>query len=280
MSSEDESSTLRLSIGSGYRIAQIFTEDHAALTGAREVVFLNDLNPEKSWSVNLNYVHKMYLKQGHIFEFDASVFRTNFSNKIVPNYDTDPNFIIYDNLDGRSVNQGISLNFNALFRGGLRINLGATYIDSYLESAGSKTRPYLTERFRGVWKIEQKLRAPNLTIDLTGSVTGPLRLPLLGELDPRAPYAPTFSIINIQLTKGWNNRYDFYGGVKNLLNFTPAKNSIARAFDPFDRAVQFDEFGDAQPSPGNPYGLTFDPTYVYASNQGIRFFMGFRWTLD
>lgn len=280
LSSEDESSTLRLSIGSGYRIAQIFTEDHAALTGAREVVFLNDLNPEKSWSVNLNYVHKMYLKQGHIFEFDASVFRTNFSNKIVPNYDTDPNFIIYDNLDGRSVTQGISLNFNALFRGGLRINLGATYIDSYLESAGSKTRPYLTERFRGVWKIEQKLRAPNLTIDLTGSVTGPLRLPLLGELDPRAPYAPTFSIINIQLTKGWNNRYDFYGGVKNLLNFTPAKNSIARAFDPFDRAVQFDEFGDAQPSPGNPYGLTFDPTYVYASNQGIRFFMGFRWTLD
>jgi len=280
LSSEDESSTLRLSIGSGYRIAQIFTEDHAALTGAREVVFLNDLNPEKSWSVNLNYVHKMYLKQGHIFEFDASVFRTNFSNKIVPNYDTDPNFIIYDNLDGRSVTQGISLNFNALFRGGLRINLGATYIDSYLESAGSKTRPYLTERFRGVWKIEQKLRAPNLTIDLTGSVTGPLRLPLLGELDPRTPYAPTFSIINIQLTKGWNNRYDFYGGVKNLLNFTPAKNSIARAFDPFDRTVQFDEFGDAQPSPGNPYGLTFDPTYVYASNQGIRFFMGFRWTLD
>ena len=280
LSSEDESSTLRLSIGSGYRIAQIFTEDHAALTGAREVVFLNDLNPEKSWSVNLNYVHKMYLKQGHIFEFDASIFRTNFSNKIVPNYDTDPNFIIYDNLDGRSVTQGMSLNFNALFRVGLRINLGATYIDSYLESAGSKTRPYLTERFQGVWKIEQKLRASNLTIDLTGSVTGPLRLPLLGELDPRAPYAPTFSIINIQLTKGWNNRYDFYGGVKNLLNFTPAKNSIARAFDPFDRAVQFDEFGDAQPSPGNPCGLTFDPTYVYASNQGIRFFMGFRWTLD
>jgi len=138
----------------------------------------------------------------------------------------------------------------------------------------------LTERFQGVWKIEQKLRASNLTIDLTGSVTGPLRLPLLGELDPRTPYAPTFSIINIQLTKGWNNRYDFYGGVKNLLNITPAKNSIARAFDPFDRAVQFDEFGDAQPSPGNPYGLTFDPTYVYASNQGIRFFMGFRWTLD
>jgi len=115
---------------------------------------------------------------------------------------------------------------------------------------------------------------------LTGNITGPLKLPLLGTLDPRDPYSPTFSIINIQLTKGWNNRYEFYGGVKNLLNFTPAKNSIARAFDPFDREVQFDALGNLQPSAGNPYALTFDPTYVYASNQGIRFFMGFRWSLN
>ena len=43
-----KSSTLRLSIGSGYRIARVFTEDHAALTGAREVVFLDNLNAEKS----------------------------------------------------------------------------------------------------------------------------------------------------------------------------------------------------------------------------------------
>jgi outer membrane receptor for ferrienterochelin and colicins len=269
-----------LSIGSGYRIAQVFTEDHAALTGAREVLFLNDLEPERSWNINLNYVYQLYLKQGHILDFDASVFRTDFSNKIVPNYDTDPNLIIYDNLSRKSVTQGMSMNFNSLFRGGLRINLGATYIDSYLESAGSKTRPYLTERFQGVWKIEQKFRESNLTFDLTGNITGPLKLPLLGTLDPRDPYSPTFSIINIQLTKGWNNRYEFYGGVKNLLNFTPAKNSIARAFDPFDREVQFDALGNLQPSAGNPYALTFDPTYVYASNQGIRFFMGFRWSLN
>ena len=280
LSNEDSTSTLRLSIGSGYRIAQVFTEDHAALTGAREVLFLNDLEPERSWNINLNYVYQLYLKQGHILDFDASVFRTDFSNKIVPNYDTDPNLIIYDNLSGKSVTQGMSMNFNSLFRGGLRINLGATYIDSYLESAGSKTRPYLTERFQGVWKIEQKFRESNLTFDLTGSITGPLKLPLLGALDPRDPYSPTFSIINIQLTKGWNNRYEFYGGVKNLLNFTPAKNSIARAFDPFDREVQFDSSGNAQPSAGNPYALTFDPTYVYASNQGVRFFMGFRWSLN
>ena len=280
ISNQDLSSILRISIGSGYRIAQIFTEDHAALTGARDVVFLNDLDPETSWNINLNYVYKMYLKQGHILNFDASIFRTDFSNKILPNYDTDPNLIIFDNLSGKSVTQGISLNFNSVFQNGLRISLGATYIDSYIDSKGLKTVPYLTEKFQGVWNIKYEFQKSNITLDFTGTITGPLKLPLLGDLDPRSQFSPTFNIINLQLTKGWNNSYELYGGVKNILNFTPADNSIARAFDPFDREVKFDTSGAAQVSPGNPYALTFDPSYVYASNQGSRFFIGFRYYLN
>ena len=280
ISNQDLSSILRISIGSGYRIAQIFTEDHAALTGARDVVFLNDLDPETSWNINLNYVYKMYLKQGHILNFDASIFRTDFSNKILPNYDTDPNLIIFDNLSGKSVTQGISLNFNSVFQNGLRISLGATYIDSYIDSKGLKTVPYLTEKFQGVWNIKYEFQKSNITLDFTGTITGPLKLPLLGDLDPRSQFSPTFNIINLQLTKEWNNSYELYGGVKNILNFTPADNSIARAFDPFDREVKFDTSGAAQVSPGNPYALTFDPSYVYASNQGSRFFIGFRYYLN
>ena len=280
ISNQDLSSILRISIGSGYRIAQIFTEDHAALTGARDVVFLNDLDPEMSWNINLNYVYKMYLKQGHILNFDASIFRTDFSNKILPNYDTDPNLIIFDNLSGKSVTQGISLNFNSVFQNGLRISLGATYIDSYIDSKGLKTVPYLTEKFQGVWNIKYEFQKSNITLDFTGTITGPLKLPLLGDLDPRSQFSPTFNIINLQLTKEWNNSYELYGGVKNILNFTPADNSIARAFDPFDREVKFDTSGAAQVSPGNPYALTFDPSYVYASNQGSRFFIGFRYYLN
>tara|TARA_B110000305_G_scaffold109109_1_gene122804 strand:+ start:532 stop:2775 length:2244 start_codon:yes stop_codon:yes gene_type:complete len=280
ISNQDLSSILRISIGSGYRIAQIFTEDHAALTGARDVVFLNDLEPEMSWNINLNYVYKMYLKQGHILNFDASIFRTDFSNKILPNYDTDPNLIIFDNLSGKSVTQGISLNFNSVFQNGLRISLGATYIDSYIDSKGLKTIPYLTEKFQGVWNIKYEFQKSNITLDFTGTITGPLKLPLLGDLDPRSQFSPTFNIINLQLTKEWNNSYELYGGVKNILNFTPADNSIARAFDPFDREVKFDASGAAQVSPGNPYALTFDPSYVYASNQGSRFFIGFRYYLN
>jgi outer membrane receptor for ferrienterochelin and colicins len=280
LSNLERSSTLRFSLGSGYRVAQVFTEDHAALTGARDIVFLDDLDPERSWNANINYVKKIYLKQGHILDFDASIFRTIFSNKIVPDYDFNPNQIIYDNLNGKSITQGASLNLNILFLNNLRINLGATYIDSFIKKDGLSVIPYLTERFQGVWKIQKNIYSSNLIIDVTGSVIGPMKLPLLGELDPRDSFSPTFNIINIQLTKIWKNSYEFYGGIKNLLDFTPAKNSIARSFDPFDKNVLFNQNGQAVSTESNPYALTFDPTYVFASNQGIRLFLGFRWKLD
>ena len=107
-----------------------------------------------------------------------------------------------------------------------------------------------------------------------------MRLPRLSILDPRDEYSPVFSIMNLQLTKSINNNYEFYGGIKNILDFTPAKNSIARPFDPFDREVIFDNNGNATSSLGNPYALTFDPSYVYASNQGRRFFVGMRWKIN
>ena len=277
INNDDKSSTLRLSAGTGYRITQVFTEQHAALTGAREVVLLDDLNPERSWNANLNFVQKFFLKKGAIIDFDLSLFTNHFSNKIIPDYDTDPNKIIYDNLDGRSISNGLSLNSNLLAQGGLRVNLGATYIDTYAEENSIKTMPYLSERFQGVWKVEKKWITNDIIIDFTGTITGAMKLPTLSNLDPRPSYSDPFSILNIQLTKIWNNSVESYGGIKNILNFTPPRNSIARSFDPFDRQVAFDSNGNALPTPDNPYALTFDPTYVYTSNQGIRFFFGLRW---
>jgi len=279
LSNYDQTSILRLSFGTGYRVAQVFTEDHAALTGARDVIFLNDLEPEKSWNTNLNYVKKVYLKEGAIIDFDISIFKTQFSNKIIPDYDTNPNKIIYDNLKGRSISQGVSLNINSLLENGIRFNLGATYIDSYIKEDGVKTVPYLTEKFQSVWKFEKKWNDKNLIFDLTGTTIGPLRLPTLSRLDPRPDYSSTFSIVNIQLTKILKNTFEIYGGVKNIFDFTPPKNSIARSFDPFDKQVVFNNSGNAIQNENNPYALTFDPSYVFASNQGFRFFFGLRYRI-
>ena len=151
----DKSTILRLSFGSGYRVAQIFTEDHAALTGARDVVFLEELNPERSWNFNANLLKKLYFKQGALLDIDFSIFYTKFSNKIIPKYDLDPTKIIYSNLVGTSTNQGASLNLNLLIQNGIRLNLGTTFIDSFIKEENFKSTPFLTERYQGVLKIEK-----------------------------------------------------------------------------------------------------------------------------
>ncbi len=279
--SDNKNNVLRLSFGNGYRVANVFTEDHAALTGAREVVFINDLKPETSWNGNLNFVKK--INAGSTFiGLDATAFYTYFTNKIIADYDTDPNKIIYDNLDGYAVSQGISLNIDVAFPNGLKILAGATAMDVYSKREVEKIRQLFTEKFTGTWNVGYTFKSIGLTVDYTGNLYGSMRLPLLSDTDPRSDYSPWWSIQNIQLTKKVGKNIEIYGGVKNLLNWTPNKGNpfiIARANDPFDKNVQFDGNGQAMVTPDNPYGLTFDPSYVYGSNQGIRGFLGFRYNL-
>ena len=282
--STDKKNVLRASFGNGYRVANVFTEDHAALTGARKVEFTEELKPERSWNGNLNYVRKFFLSNGSFVGLDATAFYTFFNNRIIPDYLTDPNKIIYSNLAGNAVSKGISLNIDFSLANGLKVMTGATAMDVFQrEDDGTgnlvKMTQLLTEKFTGVWSVSYSFQQIGLSVDYTGNLYGPMKLPVLGPLDPRPEYSPWWSIQNIQLTKKFNNGLEIYGGVKNLLNFTPTKDAIARAFDPFDKAVTFDDNGQVVPTPNNPYALTFDPSYVYAPNQGIRAFAGVRYNL-
>ncbi|WP_158846298.1 TonB-dependent receptor [Algibacter sp. L1A34] len=271
----------RVNAGTGFRVVNIFTEEHAALTGARDVIIAEELKPERSFNINVNYLKKMYTKSGMIIGLDASAWYTHFSNLITPDYDTNSTQIIYDNLDGKAITKGVSLNLDATVASGIKLLVGGTVQDVTQTENGIKSRQILTERFTGTWAASYKNYKYNVTVDYTGNIYGPMRLPLLSDLDPRSEYSPTWSIQNIQFTYDGIDNLEIYGGVKNLLNWTPNKGNpfiIARANDPFDKDVTFDNEGNPQVSPDNPYALTFDPSYVYAPNQGIRAFLGLRYS--
>jgi outer membrane receptor for ferrienterochelin and colicins len=273
---------LRFNAGTGFRVVNLFTEDHAALTGSRQVEIADNLDPEKSINANLNYIKKIYWNNGTFLGIETTAFYTRFSNKIVSDYETDPNKIIYNNIDGYALSQGISCNADLIFTNGLKFILGATIMDVSNVENGIKTRPLLTENFTGTWTVSYKFDPINLSVDYTGNVYSPMKLPLLSETDPRNPNSPWYSLQNIQFSySGWKN-FELYAGIKNLLNFTPKQNNpflISRIEDPFDKNVQYDSNGKVLVTPDNPYGLTFDTTYVYGPNQGIRGFFGLRYNL-
>ena len=275
----DDNTILRLNAGTGFRVVNLFTEDHAALTGARIVEIKEELKPEKSFNVNLNFLKKMVTKGDNILSFDASVWYTRFDNRIIADYESDPNKIIYDNLTGFAVSKGISANVDLAYSSGLKFLLGATLMDVYSKEHGVKLNQLLTEPWMGTWAISYPLKKMKLALDYTGNIYGPMDLPTLGGLDPREKTSPVWSIQNIQFTFSGLQKIELYGGIKNLLNWTPNRRNpflIARTNDPFDKDVEYKADGQVQDTESNPYALTFDPTYMYAPNQGIRGFFGVR----
>jgi outer membrane receptor for ferrienterochelin and colicins len=273
---------LRINTGTGYRVANIFTEDHAALTGARNVIIESGLNPEQSYNGNINFFKSILTKKRKYISIDATVFYTYFTNRIIADYDIDPNEIHYTNLKNHAVSSGIGLNLNLNVIRNLKMLLGMTFMDIASFEDGQKKQQILTEKFTGTWTVSYEIPKIKLTIDYTGNLYSPMRLPLLNELDPRNEFSPWWSLQNIQLTHKINQSWECYGGVKNILNWTPNKSTpflVARSNDPFDKEVSFDNDGNALSTINNPYGLTFDPSYVYAPNQGIRGFIGVRYSL-
>ena len=278
----DAQTLFRFNLGTGFRVVTIFTEDHAALTGARDLIIEEDLKPEQSYNLNLNFYKKAYTNKGWILGVEAALWHTYFTNQILPDFDSNPNEIRYANLNGHAVSQGSSLNLEATY-GQFRAQIGASILDVFINENNSRIRPVFTEKWSTTWAISTPLWNEKLSINYTGNLYGPMRLPLLGELDPRASYSPVWSLQNIKLNYQKDNEWRFFVGVKNLLNWTPAKNNpflIARSNDPFDREVQFDANGSIQATSDNPYALSFDPTYIYAPNQGIRFFMGLSYSVS
>ena len=278
----NDSNILRFNTGTGFRIVNLFTEEHAALTGSREVIVLEELKPERSFNVNLNYLKKIYTQNGNFIGIETTAWYTRFSNSIIPDYDTNPNQIIYKNLEGHAVTKGISSNIDFVFNNGLKMILGATYMDVSKTENNTTTQQILTEKFSGTWAISFRIDKLFLDVDYTGNLYGPMRLPLLGDLDPRKEYSPTWSIQNIQFTFNKFKNIEIYAGVKNLLNWTPNTGNtfiIARANDPFDKNIQYGPNGNILATADNPYALSFDPSYVYGPNQGIRSFFGVRYTL-
>jgi outer membrane receptor for ferrienterochelin and colicins len=269
----NDNNNIRISAGNGFRVVNIFTEEHAALTGARRVEIRGTLNPEQSYNINAHYTRYISFKNGYM-NIELSPFYTYFTNRIVADYDTDPDAIIYDNLNGHAISRGISISADAVWSNGIRFNAGATALDVFrvdklADGSLERSRLVYAPEWMATCQLTIPYRPYDLTLDYTAQAYGPMRMPVFPD-DFRPAYSPVYSLHNVQLTKLFHSGLSLYGGVRNLFNFLPV-SPIMRPFDPFDRNVN-----DAV---RNPNGYTFDAAYNYAPVMGMRFFAGIRYIL-
>ncbi|MEL6865969.1 MAG: TonB-dependent receptor [Bacteroidota bacterium] len=267
--------TIRFNTGTGFRIVNLFTEDHAFVTGQRTVEIRESLNPERSVNaaMNINQVFTLGKGSGTI---DLEAFYTHFHNKIIPDYD-DPNKIIYANSNGyaQSYGVGASVDYRMVFPLSFNAGFNLQRVRQVEEEETGESVSSAIEfapNWTGILTANYQWKEKGLTFAYTARLTGPMALPEVFDLDENGQLLPTsrstssdpFSLHDLQIGKRFNDTWEVYGGIQNLWNY--------RQFD--SPLVGFND-------PNAPAGFSdfFDTSYAYAPNQGREFYLGVRWNM-
>ncbi len=267
---------VRGNFGTGFRIVNLFTEDHAFVSGQRAVEIVEELKPERSYNgaLNINHVYTAGNSQGTI---DIDAYYTFFTNKIIPDY-ADPAKIVYANTSGNAISKGIGLNFVQEFAFPLSINLGMNVQrtsrteeneNGEMETSAVEFAP----EWSGVLTASYNFKKADFTIAYSGRLTGTMALPEVYDLDasgepladPRPLVSLPFSIHNLQLAKKISADWSLYGGVQNIFDF----------IQPFTPLTGYND-------PAAPAGFSkfFDTAYAYAPIHGREIYLGVKWDLQ
>ncbi|MHB1223188.1 MAG: TonB-dependent receptor [Gemmatimonadaceae bacterium] len=253
----DAHTTVRLNAATGFRVVNLFTEEHQALSGAREVVLAEELRPERSMTLTAS-VHREVEVGGvpDALTVDVDAYHTRFTNRILADFDSDPDRIIYGNLDGWARTRGIAV--AAGYRTEQRpfsANVGLTWQEVTVQDGGVLAPLPYAPRLQGVFTVGYNVARLRTTVDWTGRLLGPMALPRFAGFPDRSPW---FGEHHVQATYAPRPGVELYGALKNALGFVQRDAIIA---------------------PHDPFGPDFDPGRVYGPLQGRRLVVGARWAV-
>jgi len=264
----------RLNVGTGFRLVNLFTEDHAFVTGQREVKIAEELQPEKSKSLilNTNYIYTGFNGSGN---FDIDLFYTYFSNKIIPNYDIQK-YIIYQNSEGYSYSKGVSGAWNHSFLNGIAFTLNFNHqVVKYTEN-NNNIKTMLDMEHSPRWTAGLNIKFPinnNWSINTSSNYVGVMQLPQVfdmlnnGQISEisRPQKSKPFSIHNVNINGKLSNKNEVYFGILNVFNFRQKESPLVAYNDP---------------NYNKGFSPSFDTSYTYAPNHGAEVFLGFRLNIE
>ena len=241
--------TLRVNAATGFRPVNIFTEDHAALSGSRQVVLAEALRPERSWTVTAGVVQPFRVG-GAGLTLDADLFQTRFSNRIVADYDTDPEAIIFANSREGARTRGLSVGLAMTpDQWPLSLRIGGTWQDVRVQRGAEQGQQVFSPRFKGEWTLAWEMGS-GTQLDWTGRLLGTMPLPVNPE---RAPASSAFSEHAVQLTQPIGATSALVVAVRNVFDYRQRDPLVA---------------------PDSPFGPEFDTNFVWGPTQGRRVLLG------
>ncbi|MFZ1290299.1 MAG: TonB-dependent receptor [Melioribacteraceae bacterium] len=250
--------TLRFTIGKGYRTSNIISENISLLSSSREFIIADNLKMENALNYGINLTQYFHLFDREL-SINAEFYRTDFINKVVVDIDQNSREVNFYNLEGKSFanNYQVELNYeifkNLDFTGAVR------YSDSKTTFDGNLLSDPFNKKFKGLLSLSYLTNLRLWQFDLTAQFNGSSRIPKLSDniFFENGTKSPSYLNMMAQVThflKGW----EVFLGIENLTDFTQPTIII---------------------SADDPFGPDYDSSIIWGPIEGRKFYLGFRLTL-
>lgn len=255
-----EGTTLRGSVGSGFRTPKLFAENQNLFATGKNIIFPNFIKGEKSINWGVSLTHEIIIDN-----IDADIaldfYRTTFTDQFIADYDEVPGQVIFYNNDESSVSNSFQSEINFGISEQIDGKISYNYLDVYYFKNGVKTEMPFTAKHRGLVSLTYETLDNMWMFSANAQYFGPQRLPSTQE-NPvqyqRPDYSDAFGLLNSQVTFRISN-YEIYSGVENILNYKQANPII---------------------SADNPFGQYFDTSFNWGPTKGREFYIGARFKLN
>ena len=251
-----KSTTLRLSAGKGFRMANIFVENQSVLASSRLVIVKEKLRPEIAYNYGISANQKFQL-----FDKEASLnvdfFRTDFQNQVIVDLDQNVHEVLFYNLNGKSYSNSLQVDLDYTPFKMFDVKLAYKWYDVKTTYHGALLdKPYIPKH-RVMLNLAYSTYMEIWKFNFTANWLGQSRLPntTMSPVEYQLPtHSKNYFLFNLQVTKKFRT-FETYVGCENILNYTQ-KNAIV--------------------ANDKPFGSNFDASMIYAPMDGRIVYVGLR----
>ncbi len=249
--------SLRLSGGSGFRVANVWVENAAVFASSRKIIFEEKPLPERAWNYGASLMHDFSIKKkkGYI---NLEYFRTDFISQVVADIDRNPGAVYFYNLKGRSYSNALQAEISITPIKNLDVRTAYKWYDVQVTYNGKLMEKPFVPKSRFLFNVAYMTRLKQWNFDATALWYGASRLPAT-DLNPeqyrRGNQSPAYWIFHAQVTKNFK-KWAVYAGSENILDYKQP-NPIVSA--------------------DNPFGSYFDASMIWGPITGRRIYAGLRW---
>jgi outer membrane receptor for ferrienterochelin and colicins len=255
----NEGDVIRLTAGRGWRVANPIAENVSYLATNRQIIVSDDLKPEDAWNFGINAVKTFKLGEKREARLSFDAYRTQFTNQIIADIETDHNKALFYNLDGKSYANTFLTMLTVEIVRGLDVKLVYKLNDVKTTYKGVFEEVPLVAKHRGLVTLDYRTPNKKWMFNATNQIVGQQRLANRSYVPyefghQHAAYSPVYSLTNFSINRFFK-QIEVYGGVENLFDYTQHSPIIAWK------------------DPSSEY---FDATQVYAPMMGRRIYAGLR----